>query len=138
MAKPPPRKPAKVRRYTRSAPHAASASSRAAPPAAGAIEDVPAAHGVLAMADGSPAAAGPAPCIAYMQADQDALAVRLETRDEEVEALKAELKKTQRSRAFFIQKAERLEVQLYDANQHIAALTAAINFRPGRHVTLHG
>ncbi|CAK0805617.1 unnamed protein product, partial [Prorocentrum cordatum] len=111
MAKPPPRKPAK---------------------------DVPAAHGVLAMADGSPAAAGPAPCIAYMQADQDALAVRLETRDEEVEALKAELKKTQRSRAFFIQKAERLEVQLYDANQHIAALTAAINFRPGRHVTLHG
>ncbi|CAK0828843.1 unnamed protein product [Prorocentrum cordatum] len=84
------------------------------------------------------APAEPAAVTPYAPVDRDTLAARLELRDEEVAQLKEEIRKLRGSRQLCMGMAEKLEVDLHDANQKIATLTAAVNFRTGRNATVHG
>ncbi|CAK0844631.1 unnamed protein product, partial [Prorocentrum cordatum] len=136
MVGPPSRQPTQKRRYVRTSLATGAASSSQG--LVGAIEDVPADdEGVVAI-PARPPAAEPSSLVPYDRMDRDALAVRLEQRDEEVAQLKEELRKVRRSRVFYMQKAEGLEVDLYEANQEIVALKAQATFRPGRNVTTYG
>ena len=71
-------------------------------------------------------------------ADHGAMVAQLRQRDAEIEELKEQLRRTQRSRRYWMERAEATQVALEDMCADYGALKATTDFRPSRCITTVG